>query len=85
MNQKISFACCSALFVLIFACNSKAPEPLAATGFANETDFVCGMKVDSSYTDTCHYHDKVYAFCSQSCKEAFQAAPESFLNKEKGE
>jgi YHS domain-containing protein len=67
---------------LLFACKQKAPDTQSATGFANETDFICGMKVRANYTDTCHYKGKVYAFCSESCKEEFQANPESFLNKE---
>lgn len=65
------------------ACKQKTPTN-AATGFANTTDFACGMKVQADYTDTCHYQGKVYAFCSASCKEKFQANPESFLNKEAG-
>lgn len=65
------------------ACKQKTPANTAIS-FANTTDFACGMKVQADYTDTCHYQGKVYAFCSASCKEEFQANPESFLNKEAG-
>lgn len=65
------------------ACKQKAPTSTAIS-FANTTDFVCGMKVQADYTDTCHHQSKVYAFCSESCKEKFQANPESFLNKKTG-
>lgn len=70
--------------MLLFACKQKAPAISAATAFANETDYICGMKVQADWTDTCHYKGKVYAFCGESCKEEFVTAPESFLNKEKG-
>ncbi|HEY3293931.1 MAG TPA: YHS domain-containing protein [bacterium] len=42
-------------------------------------DPVCGMEVDplsAMYTAT--YKDETYYFCSASCKEKFQANPESF-------
>lgn len=61
---------------------NRTQEP-AAPVFANETDYICGMKVQADWTDTCHYKGKVYAFCATSCKEEFEAAPESFLKKRK--
>lgn len=80
MKDYIIFILAAAMF---FACKQNAPANSAATGFANETDNICGMKVQASYTDTCHYKGKVYAFCSESCKEKFITNPEYFLNKEK--
>ena len=50
--------------------------------FDNETDFICNMKVQADYTDTCHYKGKIYAFCSKSCKEEFQVDPDTYLSKE---
>lgn len=81
MNRKIVFSTGLALLALLFACKQKAPATQSATGFANETDYICGMKVQADWSDTCHYKGKVYAFCSESCKEEFLADPESFLNK----
>lgn len=82
MNRIIFFSLSLGLIALLSACQPKAPETSAAKVFANETDFICGMKVAPEWTDTCHYKGKVYAFCSQSCKEEFQANTASFLSKE---
>lgn len=59
----------------------KTPAPkLAMThGFANTIDPICDMEVMASWTDTAHYHHKVYAFCSEYCKEAFKADPKKYL------
>jgi YHS domain-containing protein len=83
MNRKISFSLCLGLIALLFACKQKAPEASAATvEYANKIDYICGMEVQAEYTDTCHYKGKVYAFCSESCKEEFQASPETYLSME---
>lgn len=60
---------------------SNQPENAAAAAvkFDNETDFVCGMEVTPEFVDTCHYKGKVYAFCSESCKESFLEDPEKYL------
>lgn len=59
--------------------NSGAANTSSAARFANETDFICDMKVKPEFEDTCHYKGKVYAFCSESCKETFQGNPEKYL------
>ncbi len=51
----------------------------ATVGFANEIDYICGMKVMPDYTDTCHYQGKVYGFCSEYCKDKFVANPKEYL------
>lgn len=85
MLRNILFTTITGLAALFFACKQGgSPNPAAAT-FANETDFVCGMKVKPEFTDTCHYQGKVYAFCSESCKDEFKANPESFLSKAGGQ
>ena len=64
------------------ACGQKAkPEAGQAppVAFANETDFICDMKVVPEFQDTCHYKGKVYAFCSESCKETFLENPDKYL------
>lgn len=89
MNQKILFSLSLSLLSLLPACKqpttTNQTQVPAAPVFANETDYICGMKVQADWTDTCHYKGKVYAFCGTSCKEEFQAASESFLNKEKNQ
>lgn len=82
MNRRIFFPLALGLSAVLFACKQKAP---ATSAFANETDYICDMKVQADWTDTCHYKGKVYAFCGESCKEEFQASPESFLRKAGGQ
>lgn len=85
MNRNILFSAVLVFSTLLSACKQGATsnqnQSQTTTVFANETDFICGMKVQADYTDTCQYKGKTYAFCSESCKAEFQAAPESFLNK----
>lgn len=45
-------------------------------------DLVCGMQVDENLTDKiADYQGQKYYFCSPSCKEKFDAKPESYANK----
>jgi YHS domain-containing protein len=37
----------------------------------NKKDPVCGMPVKAGISDTAHYQDKVFGFCSAECKKAF--------------
>lgn len=41
-------------------------------------DPVCGMMVDPSNERKESYRGKVYAFCSESCRQKFHADPESY-------
>jgi len=45
----------------------------------NTKDFACGMPVSAGISDTCHYEDKVYGFCSSECKAEFQKEPAKYL------
>lgn len=83
MYRNILFSVVLGFFALLTACKqgTNTNQGQAAPVFANQTDYICGMKVKADYTDTCHYNGKVYAFCSESCKEAFQAEPETYLSK----
>lgn len=85
MNRRIFFPLALGLSAALFACKQNAQTTSAASAFANETDYICDMKVQADWTDTCHYNGKVYAFCGESCKEEFVAAPESFLKKAGGQ
>ena len=43
------------------------------------TDPVCGMRIeDSEAAGTMEYGGKTYYFCSQACRETFEADPASF-------
>lgn len=89
MYRNILFSAVLFFFMLLSACqqgvnasqNQSQSQSQPAPVFANETDFICGMQVQADFTDTCQYKGKTYAFCSESCKEEFLAAPETFLNK----
>ena len=67
------------------AAGKKAEEPAAGLeDFVGKTEIdpVCKMKV-AVKEDTPHSHldGKHYFFCNPGCKEAFDKAPKSFLNK----
>jgi P-type Cu+ transporter len=43
-------------------------------------DPVCGMRIDSEEAaGTLDYQGKAYFFCSQTCHDAFEADPTSFV------
>jgi uncharacterized membrane protein YraQ (UPF0718 family)/YHS domain-containing protein len=42
------------------------------------TDPVCGMKVDRAKALTAHHGGDTYYFCSEHCKDQFEAAPEKY-------
>ena len=43
-------------------------------------DPVCGMDVEAKdCKNTAAYQDKSYSFCSESCKKAFEKAPEKYI------
>ena len=44
-------------------------------------DPVCKMDIVEEKALKSEYQDKTYYFCSQMCKERFEAEPERFLNK----
>ena len=46
-------------------------------------DPVCGMQVDEKLSDkTADYKGQKYYFCSPSCKEQFDAKPESYISEQ---
>jgi YHS domain-containing protein len=48
---------------------------------ANQTDPVCGMKVDEQdAAGQSEYQGKTYYFCSTSCKAQFDADPTRFTS-----
>lgn len=45
-------------------------------------DTVCGMQIDENLSDKiADYQGQKYHFCSESCKEQFDAKPESYADK----
>jgi YHS domain-containing protein len=41
--------------------------------------FRCGMTLQASAAKTAAYQGQIYYFCSQDCREKFEAAPESYV------
>jgi len=51
----------------------------AGTADITAADPVCGMPVDSSWTDSTVYQNHTLRFCSEGCKKAFLARPNKYL------
>lgn len=49
------------------------------TANVTAADPVCGMPVDSSWTDSTVYQNDTFHFCSEGCKKAFLARPNKYL------
>lgn len=47
--------------------------------FDSKKDLVCGMPVTAGVSDTIHYKEKVYGFCSKDCKDEFVKNPSAFI------
>ncbi|MGB3452616.1 MAG: ATPase P [Moheibacter sp.] len=48
----------------------------------NKIDPICNMEMkEGMVRDTIHHNDKLYGFCSKSCKETFEKTPEDYLDK----
>jgi YHS domain-containing protein len=47
-------------------------------------DPVCGMEVDERTTeDKAIYQSTTYYFCSEDCKDEFEASPEDYVGEER--
>lgn len=46
---------------------------------AKALDPVCGMTVDTAKAKSSAYDRRIYYFCSQSCREKFEAAPPTYI------
>jgi YHS domain-containing protein len=46
-----------------------------------DIDPVCGMKVDPAKAKSSVFGDRAYYFCSASCREKFEAAPQAFVQR----
>lgn len=47
--------------------------------FDSNKDFICGMPTSAGVSDTAHYKEKVYGFCSKECKDEFLKNPASYI------
>ena len=47
--------------------------------FDSKKDFACGMPISAGVSDTAHYKNKVYGFCSKECKEEFVKNPDNYI------
>ncbi|MFN5422280.1 MAG: YHS domain-containing protein [bacterium] len=45
----------------------------------NKKDFVCGMPTTAGISDTVHYKENAYGFCSSECKAAFLQDPDTYI------
>jgi YHS domain-containing protein len=50
----------------------------AGVKFDSNIDLVCKMSLEEGISDTVHYNEKIYGFCSADCKTQFVAAPERY-------
>ncbi len=50
---------------------------------ATVKDPVCGMELDSSQAPAqARYEDKAYFFCSNECREMFEANPKAYVDQD---
>jgi YHS domain-containing protein len=47
---------------------------------AEDIDPVCGMTVETAVSKSSVYDGHVYYFCSQDCREKFEASPRTYMN-----
>ena len=58
-----------------------APQGDGMAAPEKAVDPVCGMPVRTAEAKTSAYQGQVYYFCSQNCREKFEAAPTSFATQ----
>lgn len=47
--------------------------------FDSNKDLICGMPISAGVSDTAHYKEKVYGFCSKECKDEFVKNPAAYI------
>jgi len=63
------------------ATTMKEPAKHTTAGSQPQTDPVCDMPRDSSWTDNTIYNNDTIWFCSEGCKKAFLARPAKYAKK----
>jgi YHS domain-containing protein len=58
---------------------SKVDEAFKNVAFDSKRDFICGMPITAGVSDTAHFNNKVYGFCSKECKDEFMKNPATYV------
>lgn len=58
---------------------SLSPEQLKKVKVVNALDPICQMKTADYLKDTAMYKNKIYGFCSVSCKDQFKKNPAKYV------
>jgi YHS domain-containing protein len=57
----------------------KVDEAFKNVAFDSKRDLTCGMPITAGVSDTAHFNNKVYGFCSKECKEEFMKNPATYV------
>ncbi len=92
--KKITLIITTSLFLAIISCGEKkemevqkADEEMVHSAHGldvkvdNKFDPVCEMETEGHISDTIHYQQKVFGFCSSGCKEEFAKNPDLYMDK----
>ncbi len=58
---------------------TKVDDAFKNVAFDSKRDLTCGMPITAGISDTAHFNNKVYGFCSKECKEEFMKNPASYI------
>jgi YHS domain-containing protein len=58
---------------------AKVDEAFKNVAFDSKRDLICGMPITAGITDTAHFNNKVYGFCSKECKDEFMKNPATYV------
>lgn len=78
-KQKTQVDSVSEKSMVIDSSNLLEKNPYKDFVFDAKKDLVCGMPTSAGISDTLHYSDKVYGFCSKECKDEFVKNPAAYL------
>lgn len=65
--------------IVVDSSNLLEKNPYKDFVFDAKKDLVCGMPTSAGVSDTMHYKEKVYGFCSKECKDEFIKNPTAYL------
>ncbi len=58
---------------------AKVDDAFKNVAFDSKRDLTCGMPITAGITDTAHFNNKVYGFCSKECKDEFVKNPATYV------
>ena len=58
---------------------TKVDEAFKNVAFDSKRDLTCGMPITAGISDTAHFNNKIYGFCSKECKDEFMKNPASYV------